>query len=224
MEELYSSFVSVLTLDENYGLLMLGVVCLMGDRLFKAVFYVFTNICLLRKRHLEFRTEPEKPVQWNKCDYLRLTRQCLRQRNYWLSLVYGCKAERYFPDKAELHCYLGKAYLKMGMFEGAKKELDLAVSINPRVLNGEACVGLARYYIQKGKKSSAVNYLEQAIDWFPSAKVMCEVGELYQRCGQREKAKEVFRDALIDFRNQVRYKRSREWRWAVVALIRMMGI
>lgn len=127
-------------------------------------------------------------------------------------------------EKPEIHYYLGEAYLRSGMLEAAKKELQAALYLDLHLFNGRPYTRLAECYLREGNREKALQMLDKAVDWFPSLNTLCETGELYRISGEKEKARRIFNQVIQGYKEQLKYRRRKEWRWLLFALLRNFNL
>ncbi len=101
-----------------------------------------------------------------------------------------------FPT-AEAHTFLGWTYSFMGRYEEAIAECKLAIRVDPDFGNPYNDIGA--YLIEQGALDEAIPWLEKATRakryesyCFPH----CNLGRVYERKYQWQKAKECYRAAL----------------------------
>jgi tetratricopeptide (TPR) repeat protein len=98
-------------------------------------------------------------------------------------------AERGLPDA---HLLLGIVYKENGEYEAAEQEYRKAEQLNPR--NGQVLLEMGKLLVARGDLEQARIRLEKAAEYMPDAPaVHYQLGLLYRRLGQPEKAQEHLR-------------------------------
>jgi Flp pilus assembly protein TadD len=98
-------------------------------------------------------------------------------------------AERGMPDA---HLLLGIVYKENGDYDAAEQEYRKAEQINPK--NGQMLLEMGKLLIVRGDLEQARIRLEKAAEYMPDAPaVHYQLGILYRRLGQPEKAQEHLR-------------------------------
>jgi tetratricopeptide (TPR) repeat protein len=98
-------------------------------------------------------------------------------------------AERGLPDA---HLLLGIVYKENGEYEAAEQEYRKAEQLNPR--NGQVLLEMGKLLVVRGDLEQARIRLEKAAEYMPDAPaVHYQLGLLYRRLGQPEKAQEHLR-------------------------------
>jgi Tfp pilus assembly protein PilF len=98
-------------------------------------------------------------------------------------------AGRGLPDA---HLLLGIVYRENGDFEAAEEEYRKAEQLNPR--NGQVLLEIGKLLVARGELEQASIRLEKAAEYMPDASaVHYQLGILYRRLGQLDKAQEQLR-------------------------------
>jgi tetratricopeptide (TPR) repeat protein len=100
------------------------------------------------------------------------------------------KAVSLNPDGALYHRELGVTLFKLGKLEESRRELDDALTRDPKA--GEAYFWRARVFAKQGKDQEAISDLETSAALQPNnADVYSELAQLYLRVGQPAKAEQI---------------------------------
>jgi tetratricopeptide (TPR) repeat protein len=92
----------------------------------------------------------------------------------------------------DAHLLLGIVYKESGEYEAAEKEYQKAEKLNPH--NGQLMLEMGKLMIARGELEQARIRLEKAAEYMPDAPaVHYQLGILYRRLGQLEKAQEHLR-------------------------------
>jgi tetratricopeptide (TPR) repeat protein len=93
---------------------------------------------------------------------------------------------------ADAHLLLGIVYRENGDFKAAEEEYRKAEQLNPR--NGQVLLELGKLLVARGELEQARVRLEKAAEYMPDASaVHYQLGILYRRLGQIDKAQEQLR-------------------------------
>jgi tetratricopeptide (TPR) repeat protein len=114
--------------------------------------------------------------------------------------------------------------LKMGELERGEQEMLHSLELNPRIRFGEPYLRLGEAFVSTEPRK-AMDYLQKFQDFNSSS---CEgyyrMGIAYLRTGNRQEAKEAFREAVRLYQLLPKYKRRSERRWALLAAFRSSGL
>jgi tetratricopeptide (TPR) repeat protein len=94
--------------------------------------------------------------------------------------------------------------------------IQKALAINPRLLYGEPYLKLGEYYLQNDKRAEALDMLNHFKEIHSSSSEgFYQLGRLYSKLGDHEKAREMFRKAYEVFKVSPWYKKKidRPWAW-----------
>jgi tetratricopeptide (TPR) repeat protein len=103
------------------------------------------------------------------------------------------------PEKElESHYHLAVAYMGMDLIDKAIPEFEAALGFDPKRI--DCLVMLSQCYTEKGLFERSISYLEKArqvddLTREEHVRICRELGKVYQRCGMKEKAVEVFQQA-----------------------------
>ena len=100
------------------------------------------------------------------------------------------------PDDFRLHDALGAAYAIRGELEGAEREWQEALRLEPNSL--EPLASLGSLYAQEGRFEQAMPLLENALQQNPNdADVHLNLGSAYAETGKMDRAEQHFRAAVL---------------------------
>ena len=145
-----------------------------------------------------------------------LGRLCVRKRRYQTASHYLEQAIPRMEDSDEANYFLGMAYLKIGREEEGLARIQKALSLNPRLLYGEPYLRLGEYYLDHDKRAEALTLLNHFKEIHSSSSEgFYQLGRLYLKLGDHEKAHEMFRKANEVFKMSPWYKKKidRPWAW-----------
>lgn len=130
------------------------------------------------------------------------------------------KAQNLMPNHPDVQFYLGWAYLRSGLPEEGKIALERALDLNPKVKYGEPYVYLLEYTLLWAKNQEKIDEYLKKIAEYGSPQFYYELGMLFQKAGQRDKAREMFREALVSYRNSPHFYKKQYRYWAFRAKLR----
>ncbi len=102
---------------------------------------------------------------------------------------------RKYPESLHVKTQLGNVYRMLGEIDTARRVLQEIHSRHPRYLPG--ILNLALLSRDAGNLNEAISYYEKIVELRPTmAAAWNDLGILLEKTGQREKAKEAFREAI----------------------------
>lgn len=145
-----------------------------------------------------------------------LGRLCVRKKRYQTARHYLEQAIDRLEDSDEANYFLGLACLMTGQEKEGLARIQKALAINSRLLYGEPYLRLGEYYLQNDKRTEALDMLNHFKEIHSSSSEgFYQLGRLYLKLGDREKAREMFRKAYEVFKVSPWYKKKidRPWAW-----------
>ena len=145
-----------------------------------------------------------------------LGRLCVRKNRYQTARPYLEQAINRMEDSDEANYFLGLAYLKTGREDEGLFRINKALSLNPRLLYGEPYLRLGEHYLENDKRAAALNMLNHFKEIHSSSSEgFYQLGRLYLKLGDHEKAREMFTKAYEVFKVSPWYKKKidRPWAW-----------
>ena len=145
-----------------------------------------------------------------------LGRLCVRKKRYQTARHYLEQAIDRLEDSDEANYFLGRAYLKTGREDEGIARIHKALALNPRLLYGEPYLRLGEYYLEHDKRTKALNMLNHFKEIHSSSSEgFYQLGLLYLKLDDHEKAQEMFRKAYEVFKVSPWYKKKidRPWAW-----------
>jgi len=123
-------------------------------------------------------------------------------------------------NSAEVLCELGICRLKTGELEQGERDIEAALSMNPRVRYGEPHLrlGEALAPIDPKRALAALERFKDANS--SSCELYFRLGRLYETLDRKNEARASYREAMEVYRALPRYKRRSERRWAMLASVR----
>lgn len=153
-----------------------------------------------------------------------LGRLCVRKKRYQTASHYLEQAINRLEDSDEANYFLGLAYLKTGREDEGLAQINKALALNPRLLYGEPYLRLGEYYLGHDKRAEALNMLNHFKEIHSSSSEgFYQLGRLYLKLGDHEKAHEMFRKAYEVFRMSPWYKKKidRPWAWKAWVMMKI---
>jgi len=145
-----------------------------------------------------------------------LGRLCVRKKRYQTARHYLEQAIDRLEDSDEANYFLGLAYLKTGREDEGLSRINKALALNPRLLYGEPYLRLGEYYLEHDKRAEALTMLNHFKEIHSSSSEgFYQLGRLYLKLGDHEKAREMFKKAYEVFKMSPWYKKKidRPWAW-----------
>lgn len=128
------------------------------------------------------------------------------------------QARERMEDSTRFHFLLGQSCYLLGRFDQARQELDLAVRLNPRVAYGEPYRYLLAILLRSASPDrEAIAGLKEAILAHGSPEVFYRAGRTLLAHGDRDGAREMFREAVENYRAAPKGFRRVHRRWAALA-------
>lgn len=123
-------------------------------------------------------------------------------------------------DSADVRAELGICELKLGDLEAGERLLLEALDMNPRIKYGEPYLRLAEAWAGRDA-SKAIGYLREfASIQSSSCEAYYRLGRLYEQLGQKEEARQAYRETVELYRGLPKYKRRFERKWALLARLK----
>jgi len=130
---------------------------------------------------LEYYQKAEKYVDHHNLPHY-IANLYLKRREVGKAIPYLEKAIKYKPDKEDmlpLQLRLGNIYLEIRKFKEAERHFSGAIKNNPE--SAEAYYGIARVYVNQGKKEQTVKALKKVIELDPESKLAGYAREMLKK-------------------------------------------
>lgn len=164
----------------------------------------------------ELRLQPHQTSAKLEAAYLLIGKKKYRE-----ALSYLEEIEPMMEESADVQFGIGLCRLKLGELESGERSMLRSIELNPRIRYGEPFLRLGEAFAES-KPDQALAYLEQFREVHSSS---CEayyrLGQLYDRLGRRQEARQAYAETLDIYRGLPKYKKRSERRWALLA--RMKG-
>lgn len=124
------------------------------------------------------------------------------------------KAEYTLPDHPDVMYYLGVSCIKTGYLEEGREALEKALALNPKIKYGFPHVYLIEYSLKKGLSSQDTEPYFEKISQYGNPEIYYVLGRILQQAGQKDRAREMFREAQLSFKHSPAFLR-RQYRYLV---------
>lgn len=111
---------------------------------------------------------------------------------------------------------LGITYFHLERFEEGKKALEAALALNPRIGYGEPYLYFMEYSMQHHDAEELAE-LEGVLRQYGSVEVYYRAGRLWERTGEKERARAMYAEAWQTHRSNPRFLQRKERRYALRA-------
>lgn len=134
------------------------------------------------------------------------------------------KAHDLISDHPEIEFYLGIARIRTGELDAGRAALETALRLNPKVKYGFPYVYLIEYSLKKQESQEQIEaYLEKIYD-NENPRLFYDMGVVFQRAGDTEKAKEMFRQVQVSLGRSPTFMKKQYRFHAIKAAIRSLMI
>lgn len=130
------------------------------------------------------------------------------------------KANELMADHPDVLYYLGVCELKTGALQEGKEALEKALEINPKVKYGAPYLYLVEYYIKQGEYNEKVEEYMKKIVSYGNPEIFYKLGLIFSETGQKDKAKEMFKEAQINFKAYPSFYKKQYHYWVFRAKLR----
>jgi tetratricopeptide (TPR) repeat protein len=137
------------------------------------------------------------------------------------ALEYLERAEKRIDDSARLYLYKGMALIETGQPSEGATALARALELDKSVGYGLPYIYLYEYELKKGTAGN-LKPIEDAFDRFANTENFYRMGRLFQRNGDKAKAREMFDSSLRSYSYCPRSIRRLHRRWALAARLQRM--
>lgn len=151
---------------------------------------------------------------------LEAARLLMEQKKYKEALSYLEQVLPVMDDSAEVLVESGICKLKTGSVPEGEADILKGLELNPRVHYGEPYLRLGEAY-KSIDPDKAIRYLQQFREvQSSSCEAYYRLGQLYERLGRREAAKDAYAECVRIYRGLPKYKRKSERKWALLARLK----
>ncbi|RAP28402.1 hypothetical protein C2W64_04836 [Brevibacillus laterosporus] len=197
-------------------LLLIYLLDLRYMRLFPSWFRPIKQSSRLRKIKNDLRLNPH-----DTSAKLEVARILMEKKRYEEAYQYLNAIFSVMNDSAEYLSDYGICQIKQGQVDQGEANVLRAFAINPRVKYGEAYLYLSESYAEQdtAKSLSYLKSLQQLNS--SSAEVYYRMGQLYEYLGEKQEAKQAYREAIEVYRGLPTYKKRMERRWSLLSWFRI---
>lgn len=140
------------------------------------------------------------------------------KKAYQKALDFLVKAEERIHNSAKLYLYLGMTCIELSHLEKGKEALDKAVGLDRKAGYGLPYIYLIRYELnQTVADEEEIEKLEAELQRFSGTENFFRMGMVYKKHGRREKAQEMFRQAVEEYASVPKGLRRLHRKWAVLS-------
>ncbi|NLW25003.1 MAG: tetratricopeptide repeat protein [Clostridia bacterium] len=202
------------------ALIIIVFLYLLVDRqfigLFPDIFKPFRRKARINKLKQEVSINPA-----NVNAYKELGELYLEAKKYKDSVNYLEKTLGKMGEYADIHFYLGKAYYLLGEKEKGAEELKTAIEINTKVGYGEPYIYLLDREINTSRDPEVIKELLFSIERFGTPEILYKAGKVLLN-HDRPRAREMFREAIDDYKKGPKHYRKTHRRWAFLARLNLI--
>jgi tetratricopeptide (TPR) repeat protein len=224
---------------KNYGLFLL--LSLITGSPISAIFLLFIIYFVIDKLYLGFFPDLLKPLKRNQ--QIRVLKNEIHlnpsnanalqelgilhfeTRKYEKAIELFEKAEQKIDRSARLSLYMGMTYMKLNNYEEGKTYLEQAIGIDESVGYGIAYIYLLEYAL-------ALNMFDPPIleEWeagfrrFANTENFYKMGIIYKQQKQYQKAKDMFENAINDYRYIPKSIRRLHRKWWILSRIQKVSV
>ena len=154
----------------------------------------------------------------NSNDAIELGVLYFEKGQYEKAANYLARAYDRVKNSEKLYLYLGMSQIELGRFDEGKEALLKALQINQNVGYGIPYVYLVKVALSKNDNEE-VKSLEDKFSRYANTENFYKMGMVYKKAGDREKAKNMFDNAVKEYSYCPKTLRKIHRRWAFLAKI-----
>ena len=140
------------------------------------------------------------------------------KKNYAAALDYLKMACKKVKNSPRLYLYLGMTYMEQKQEVKGKEFLEQALELDRRVGHGLPFIYLISYQLNHNNPiSEEFRHLTDSFDSFASTENFYRMGMVYSRMGNKERAREMFQQALEEYSFVPGRLRKLHRRWAFLS-------
>lgn len=143
------------------------------------------------------------------------------KKKYEMALKYLEHPKLKDNETANFYNYLGMTLMELKRNDEGKDCIMKALELNPKVGYGLPYIYLIDHEMKKHRSdSSIINDIEDKIERFANTENLYNLGKLYKKSGNNEKAKELFAKAIVEYSYCPKGLRRIHRKWAILSRIR----
>ncbi|MEF3352345.1 tetratricopeptide repeat protein [Paenibacillus sp. GYB006] len=151
-----------------------------------------------------------------------LARLLIERKKYREAQQLLLSIESSYDHSAEYWDMVGTTEIHQGQLEQGEQHTLHATKLNPKVKYGQPYLRLASAY-KDTDQAKALQYVEKFQDiQSSSSESFYYLGLVYGKLGQKNEAKEAYRQSIDVYRSLPKYKKRQERRWAVRSFFRKL--
>lgn len=123
---------------------------------------------------------------------------------------------------SQAHYQYGVALFRSDQEDEGKAHLEKALELNPKVGYGEPYLYLAEYALRRQQDVDAIPGFVEALELYSSIDVSYRLGRLFEQSGNTERARQMYQEALANYRESPKFLRRQHRRSALNAWVRRL--
>lgn len=156
--------------------------------------------------------------------YLELGEIYFRQGKYGQAASFLENAAGKMAGHPLFHLYLGASYYRLGKLEEGKKEIEEAIAVNPKVSHGEPYLYLAGICLEQKQPDETVEHIFKQLITYGSPKVYYQAGTMFLKAGDRQRARQLFRETIENYEACQGALRRLYRKWAFLSKINLLSM
>jgi tetratricopeptide (TPR) repeat protein len=152
----------------------------------------------------------------NSNDAIDLGVLYFEKKQYEKAVNYFMRAYDRVKNSEKLYLYLGMAQIELGRFDEGKEALIKALQINPNVGYGIPYVYLIKVALSKNDIEE-VKSLEDKFSRYANTENFYKMGIVFKKAGDKDKAKNMFDNAVKEYSYCPRTLKKLHRRWAFLS-------
>jgi tetratricopeptide (TPR) repeat protein len=144
----------------------------------------------------------KREVQVNPANgeaHLDLGEIYLRREKYELARLYLEKASEKMTGHPLYHFYLGSSNYYLGNIDEGQREIERAVTINPKTSLGEPYVYLLRIYLQEKQSDQRIEETYARLLQYGTPKTFYLAGKILKEAGDKDRARRLFMETIENY-------------------------
>ncbi|TCO71840.1 tetratricopeptide repeat protein [Marinisporobacter balticus] len=123
-------------------------------------------------------------------------------------------------ETANFYYYMGMTLMKLKRSDEGKDYIMKALEVNPRIGYGLPYIALIDHEMEKyAPDRHIINDLEEKIEKFANTENLYKLGRLYKKLGNKEKAKNLFSKAMVEYSYCPKGIRRIHRKWAILSRV-----
>ncbi len=144
------------------------------------------------------------------------------KKDYRKALTYLERANEKVHNSARLYMYKGMALVELNRPDEGKADLERSLELDPRVGHGLPYIYLLRYQLKRGEDPASTAVLEEGLENFASTENFFRMGVVYKKQGKKQRARQMFENALDEYSYVPKRLRRLHRRWALLSRFNLL--